>query len=181
MQPVPITSFPCIKCNRNSSKVENFKWQKKIVASYRLQYCSHFSPRRDELTCRGWDKIVDILWMIFLNMYESIGSNELMILWSKFNSYKILCQLWWMQLEECLAIFIDNGLMSRWYWVKNIMKDEWHTIYQTIKDYDLLYPVYHWQPCLVRDKIGGGRTTRFPFGPRNVFIYISHSAAQVNY
>ena len=29
--------------------------------------------------------------------------------------------------------------------------------------------------------VGGGRVTRFPFGPLNVFIYISHWAAQVNY
>ena len=28
--------------------------------------------------------------------------------------------------------------------------------------------------------IGGGRVTRFPFGPLNVFVYISHWAAQVN-
>ena len=29
-------------------------------------------------------------------------------------------------------------------------------------------------------KLGGGRVTRFPFGPLNVFVYISHWAARVN-
>ena len=29
-------------------------------------------------------------------------------------------------------------------------------------------------------ELGGGRVTRFPFGPLNVFVYISHWAARVN-
>ena len=31
-----------------------------------------------------------------------------------------------------------------------------------------------------RPRLAGGRVTRFPFGPLNVFVYISHWAVRVN-
>ena len=45
--------------------------------------------------------------------------------------------------------------------------------------YGVGLPVTHQFLCIT-DGLGGGRVTRFPFGPLNVFVYILHSVARVN-